>query len=41
MKYLTNPFAVPESSGLPKEVFGWRPYVLTFSASWVRKPSPV
>lgn len=30
-----NPFAVPESSGLPKEVFGWRPYALTFSASWV------
>ncbi|ERT01380.1 sugar transporter [Sporothrix schenckii 1099-18] len=34
MKYLTNPFAVPESSGLPREVFGWRPYLVTFSASW-------
>ncbi|CAK7207387.1 hypothetical protein SEUCBS139899_010197 [Sporothrix eucalyptigena] len=34
MKYLTNPFAVPEATGLPKEIFGWRPYALTFSASW-------
>ncbi|CAK7216739.1 hypothetical protein SCUCBS95973_002908 [Sporothrix curviconia] len=34
MKYLTNPFAVPEATGLPSEIFGWRPYALTFSASW-------
>lgn len=31
----TNPLAVPESNTLPKEVFGYRPYLLTFSASWV------
>ncbi|CAK7221909.1 hypothetical protein SBRCBS47491_004690 [Sporothrix bragantina] len=34
MKYLTNPFSVPEATGLPKEIFGWRPYLITFSASW-------
>ncbi|OAA59733.1 Sugar/inositol transporter [Niveomyces insectorum RCEF 264] len=31
---LTNPFAVPEGSDLPKEVFGYRPYLLAFSTSW-------
>lgn len=34
MKF-TNPFAVPESNTLPKEVYGYRPYLLTVSASWV------
>ncbi|OAA55553.1 General substrate transporter [Niveomyces insectorum RCEF 264] len=33
MKF-TNPFAVPESSNFPREVFGYRPYVLSLSASW-------
>src|SRR5689334_3693728 len=34
---MPNPFALKERPGeeAPREVFGWRPYALAFSASWV------
>ncbi len=32
---ITNPFAVPEGTSCPREVFGYRPYLMSLGASMV------